>query len=286
VRLLPIAMSVPYILSGMMTVGKLTVVTQTFANIVSALTFAAAYYAQIAALRAAVARFRLFEQELGRPPASGILIARDERMVALRDVVLRRPDGRKLLEIDDLTLRKGDRVLVRGRSGIGKSTMLRAIAGLWGFGSGTVCAPAAARMRFVPPRSFMPDGTLAELLTYPDPPAPADHGRYVAVLERLSLSELAGRLDDRAQWRRILSTGEQQRIGLARVLLGRPEFVFLDEATSALDPELEAAAYRALHESLPDAAILSVAHRETAVPHHSRVVDVGGVQQSPIACNQ
>ena len=285
VRLLPIAMSVPYILSGRMTVGKLTIVTQTFAMVVSALTFAAAYYAQIAALRAAVARLQLFEHELDRPLTRGLIVTRDDTLVALRDVVLKRPDGKKLLEIDDLTVRKGDRILVRGRSGIGKSTVLRAIAGLWGYGSGTVSAPAPTRMQFLPQHSFMPNGTLAELLTYPELPVPANRPHYVAMLERLSLPELADRLDESAQWSQILSPGEQQRIGLARVLLRRPEFVFLDEATSALDIELETDAYRALREMLPNAAIVSVAHRPTVAPYHSRVIDIeaAGVRQSTLA---
>jgi len=285
-RLLPIALSAPRVLAGLMTVGQMTVVGETFRNVMSGITFFATYYAQIAALRAGVARVRYFQDEMELPITSEIAVETGAANVALDNVTIDLPDGRRLLEIDGITIDKGDRVLIRGRSGSGKSTMLRTIAGLWPHGSGTVRLPDRENVMFLPQRSYMPDGTLAELLTFPRLPDKADHGRYVDALARLSLGAYGDRLEEHAEWRHILSPGEQQRIAVVRALLRKPDFLFLDEATSALDVELEADLYRALTESLPLSAIVSVAHRPTVARYHKTAIDVGAGRASPGVVSQ
>ena len=273
-RFVPVLLSIPHILARQMTVGQMAVATLAFATVLGGLTVFARLYASIAALRAGVARIRLLDTELHRPLVSDIQLVEGGADVALRGLAIDLPNGKRLLEVGEFGVRAGDRVLVRGRSGAGKSTLLRAIAGLWPYGSGDIGMPARERVMFLPQRGYMPSGTLAELLSYPEQPSEADRGRYAEALRRLSLTDFIERLDDYAEWRRVLSPGEQQRMAAVRVLLRSPDFLFLDEATSALDVQLEADLYRVLAEALPTAAIVSVAHRPTVAQFHTTALDI------------
>jgi putative ATP-binding cassette transporter len=283
-RFVPVLLSIPHILAGQMTVGQMAAAAISFTLVLSGLAVIARLYASIAALRAGVARIRLLDTELHRPRASDIHLVHGADGVTLRDVSIDLPGGERLLDVGRFEVRAGDRILVRGRSGAGKSTLLRAIAGLWPYGAGRIDVPARERVMFLPQRGYMPSGTLAELLCYPRAPSEAERGRYVDALRRLSLTGLVNRLDDYAEWRRVLSPGEQQRVAAVRAMLHAPDFLFLDEATSALDIELEADLYRVLTEALPTAAIVSVAHRPTVARFHSTAVDIaaGHVETSVI----
>jgi putative ATP-binding cassette transporter len=164
------------------------------------------------------------------------------------------------------------RWLVRGPSGAGKSTLMRTLAGLWPFGEGTIEKPADAKLLFIPQRSYLPIGTLKAALSYPSDASAFSDEACREVLTVCRLPELAGRLDESAHWERSLSPGEQQRLAAARALLQQPDFLFLDEATSALDPENESIIYNALIERLPNAAIVSVAHRKTLEAFHDQTL--------------
>jgi len=277
-RFVPVLLSIPHILARQMTVGQMAVATLAFATVLGGLTVFARLYASIAALRAGVARIRLLDTELHRPLVSDIQLVLGGPKVALRALTINLPNGKRLLEVRQFGVQAGDRILVRGRSGAGKSTLLRAIAGLWPYGSGDIEMPERERVMFLPQRGYMPSGTLAELLSYPEAPSEADRGRYADALRRLSLTDFIERLDDYAEWRRVLSPGEQQRMAAVRVLLRSPDFLFLDEATSALDVQLEADLYRALAEALPTAAIVSVAHRPTVAQFHTTALDIAAGQ--------
>ena len=280
-RVLPVLLSMPHILAGEMTVGQMGGATIAFTAVLGGLAFFARIYGSIATLRAGVARVRLFDAELDRPLAGGLVVTEVDEGVTLRDVSIDLPDGRRLVDVPHLDVAPGDRVLVRGRSGAGKSTLLRALAGLWPYGSGQIGMPSRDRAMFLPQRAYMPSGTLAALLSYPGESAPADRERYVDVLRRLSLEAYVDRLDEYAEWRRILSPGEQQRVAAARALLRAPDFLFLDEATSGLDMALETDVYRALAEISPMTAIVSVAHRPTVARFHGAAVDIEGGLASP-----
>jgi len=277
-RFLPVLLSIPHILAHQMTVGQMAVASIAFTTVLSGLAVVARQYASIAELRAGVARIRLLDTELQRPQTSDLRLVEGGELVTLRGVSINLPSGERLLDVDRLDVTAGDRVLIRGRSGAGKSTLLRVIAGLWPYGAGRIDLPPRERVMFIPQRSYMPSGTLAELICYPGEPVEADRDRYIEALRRLSLTRFVDRLDDYAEWRRVLSPGEQQRIAAVRVLLRAPDFLFLDEATSALDIELEADLYRALTETLPDAAIVSVAHRPTVARFHTTAIDISGGQ--------
>lgn len=271
----PMALCAPLVLDGRMGVGDLQLVGSAFLMMYSSVSVLATSYSDIAILRAAVARMRLFDEALDKPAESGIEVSQSaQNVMATRNLALCLPGGSPLVDVGNLQLKAGDRLLVRGPSGAGKSTLMRALAGLWPFGSGLVEIPEGKRICFLPQRSYMPDGTLASLLTYPKAPDPARDSEYVAVLSSLGLGALTSRLHQHDQWRQILSPGEQQRLAAARALLAKPDFLFLDEASSALDPRSETTLYTLLDEQLPHAALVSVAHRPDVARFHRDVLSI------------
>jgi putative ATP-binding cassette transporter len=186
------------------------------------------------------------------------------------DLVL--PNGRALIRGLDAKIQAGDKLLISGPSGAGKTTLFRALAGIWPFGSGRLLKPNEATALFLPQRPYLPIGTLRNAVAYPARPDEIDPQATQAVLRDVNLEHLASRLDEEANWSHELSIGEQQRVAIARALLLKPDWLYLDEATSALDPPNEQRMYRLLAERLPNATVLSIAHRpEVARFHHRRL---------------
>jgi vitamin B12/bleomycin/antimicrobial peptide transport system ATP-binding/permease protein len=198
------------------------------------------------------------------------LVTATDGTVRLEDLTLELPHGEKLLEHASLALRPGTSVVVTGRSGTGKSTLFRALAGIWPFGRGTVARPAAEHCLFLPQRPYIPLGTLLHVVAYPLDPAAVPREAVAAALADVGLGALAGHLDDDGNWPQVLSGGEQQRLALARALLVKPDWLFLDEATASLDPEAEAELYHVLKARLPATTIVSIAHRPAVAAFHDQ----------------
>src|SRR4029077_20699573 len=171
---------------------------------------------------------------------------------------------------DGIGVEPGERVLLTGPSGAGKSTLFRAIAGTWPFGSGTVFVPKRAKVMALPQRPYFPIGTLAAAVAYPAEPGTFDSEALAEVIRAVGLPALAGRLHEEAHWNRMLSLGEQQRLGIARAILQAPDYLFLDEATASLDEPSEAKLYGLLVERLPLTTIVSIGHRSTLIAFHGR----------------
>jgi putative ATP-binding cassette transporter len=190
--------------------------------------------------------------------------------VGLVDLAISLPTGVPLVAADDFAIAAGDSVLVTGPSGAGKSTLLRAVAGIWPFGSGRIVVPKNAKLMTLPQRPYFPVGTLAAAVSYPAEPGTFNRERIAEAVTAVGRPALAERLDEEAHWNRMLSLGEQQRLGLARAMLQAPEYLFLDEATASLDEPSEAALYRLLQERLPGCTIVSIGHRSTLIPFHRR----------------
>lgn len=188
-------------------------------------------------------------------------------------MTVRDPAGAALVSDLDVALEPGGSLLVKGRSGCGKTTLLRAVAGLWPYTSGTNAKPAGSL--FLPQVPYVPLGELREVLSYPDETAAAD-SRLVDVLALVGLEQLGDRLGAVEHWAEVLSPGEQQRLSFARALLLRPSLVILDEATSALDEEWEGRLYGLLRAELPEAVLVSVGHRGTLDRWHTSVLELLG----------
>jgi putative ATP-binding cassette transporter len=185
----------------------------------------------------------------------------------------------------------GGSLVVTGRSGTGKTTLLRSLAQLWPYASGTVRYPTADGAMFLPQLPYAPLGDLRTVVCYPAPSESFGDKDIHTALDRVTLGHLALRLDEVADWSKVLSPGEQQRVAFARVLLNAPRAVFLDESTSALDEGQKFALYRTLRERLPDCIVVSVSHRGTVEQHHDHRLELLGasewrltpIQSSPTA---
>jgi putative ATP-binding cassette transporter len=202
-----------------------------------------------------------------------ISIERGSAGVEVEALDLDLPDGQSLRRDIALAAGPGKPLLITGPSGIGKSTLLRAMAGLWPFGRGQIRVADGGTL-FLPQRPYLPLGTLADALVYPATTAAVPSGSLCEALRAVGLAHLVGRLDEEANWAQRLSIGEQQRLAFARVLLARPAIVFLDEATSALDETAEMSLYRLLREAPWRPTIVSVGHHGHLRRYHDTVLDL------------
>jgi putative ATP-binding cassette transporter len=250
-----------------------------FGTVQDALSFFVTAYRTIAEWRSVVARLDGFEMSvesaahLGEHELTiGLTQPVGSDAIALEQLLVKLPNGEPLVAADAFTIRPTERVLVTGPSGSGKSTLFRAVAGIWPFGAGTIAIPEKARLMMLPQRPYFPIGPLGDAVVYP-----AERGTFAPAqlkdaLLAVGLPDLAERLDEEGHWNRMLSLGEQQRLGLARALLHAPDYLFLDEATASLDEPSEARLYRLLAEKLLQATIVSIGHRSTLDAFHTRKV--------------
>ncbi|UTD27297.1 ABC transporter ATP-binding protein/permease [Bradyrhizobium sp. WD16] len=255
--------------------GGMMQTASAFSSVQRALSFFVSIYRQLAEWRAVVDRLGGFEAAIASGHAltvSGdtIRMVEGEGELALHDLLVQLPKGQPLVSANGFAVQPGERVLVTGPSGSGKSTLFRAIAGTWPFGSGTIRIPAHAKLMVLPQRPYFPVGALRAAIAYPSPPQAFTTERLREVLGDVGLPALSDRIDEEAHWNRQLSLGEQQRLGMARVLLERPDFLFLDEATASLDEPSEALLYRLLQDRMPMATIVSIGHRSTLEAFHDR----------------
>jgi putative ATP-binding cassette transporter len=273
--IVPLLIAAPSFFAGLMTLGTVVQIRFAYAQVSGALNWIVYAYQEIARWRANVERLSTFTEFLDDTAAelerSKIrVVPADTTMLRLADLRLTAPDGSPLIDTVNASVSAGERVAISGASGTGKTILLRAIAGIWPFGTGCIEIPAEARMLFVPQRPYLPLGPLRAIVSYPAEEDAFPDERIREVLELLGLGQLAPRLDETDAWAQQLSPNEQQRLAIARVLLNAPDWVFLDKATSALDEQTEQRVYALLAERLPHMTVISVAHRPEVAAYHTR----------------
>jgi putative ATP-binding cassette transporter len=278
--IIPFIFTAPFYFAGKIPLGIMIQTAEAFTRVEAALTFFIKYYISLADFKSVVDRLTSFDQAIERAraldAAGPVRVAgpAGTAPVALEDVKITLPDGRRIVDAKRLSLAAGESVLLVGPSGSGKSTCFRAISGIWPFGEGRIQIPDGARVMVVPQKPYTPIGTLRAAVTYPEPADTYPDDDIRRALEDARLGSLAGQLDREDIWSQRLSGGELQRIAMARALLMQPDWLFLDEATSAVDERLEADLYRMLAARLPKTTIVSIGHRSTLRAFHKRRIDM------------
>jgi vitamin B12/bleomycin/antimicrobial peptide transport system ATP-binding/permease protein len=268
----PFLMAAPRYFNKEIQLGGLLQISEAFGQVQQSLSYMINAYASIAEWRAVVERLADFEARMAAAEENQVTVPIDGAALNVDDIEVTLPDGRKLLSGLQLAVKPGESVLITGPSGSGKTTLFRVLSGLWPLRRGRVEMPDQPVM-FLPQKPYLPVGTIAEALSYPNSP-PMVREPLVELLRQVDLPHLEAQLEVPDNWALKLSLGEQQRIGFARALLKRPQWLFLDEATSALDETAERKMHALLKSALPGLTLISIGHRSSLVTLHDRRVSL------------
>lgn len=274
--IVPLLVAAPAFFAGRLTLGGVTQTGIAYGQVSGALSWFVDAYQEIAAWRASIERLATFQERLDETQheieqADGIrVVAGDEAALRLDDVTLAQPGGAVLAAGLAGRVAAGERVAIVGPPGVVKTTLFRALAGIWPFGHGRITLPRGAQALFLAHQPYLPMGTLREAVSYPCPAGAFSDEAARDALAAVGLGALAGRLDDNEPWEQQLSGDEQQRLVFARVLLQRPDWLILDDATAALDEIAERDIYALLAERLPGTAVVSLTNRPHLGQYHQR----------------
>ena len=278
--IIPFIFTAPFYFARKIELGTMTQTAGAFAQVSNSLTFFVNYYTFLAGFKSVVDRLNSFDAAIDEAQAlteaGPARVAAPAGVAAIDldkvDIVL--PDGRHIVETKHLELKAGESVVLSGPSGSGKSTLFRAISGIWPYGEGCISKPAGIQVMVLPPKPYIPIGTLRSAVTYPAVSGTYSDEDIRAALVDARLGDLVGELDHEEVWSQRLSSGEQQRLGLVRALLMQPDWLLLDKSTSAVEETLEAELYAVLARRLPKATIVSIGHRSTLAGLHHRHLEM------------
>lgn len=278
----PTLVVAPAYLAGAIPLGVLVQAAHAFQRVEASLSFFVNAYSKIAEWKAAMDRVAQLEAAMrvvdyvDLPNSAVDIAAHAHATMTVRDLLLRLPNGEPIAPVADFTLVPGDRLLVDGRSGSGKSSLLRTLAGAWPFGEGEIRIPASARVLVLPAQPYFPLGSLRQALAYPMAAEDASDGEVRFAMAAVGLAHLADRLDQEAEWSTVLSGGEQQRIGFARALINRPTILMLDDAVSRLSSVDACALYEQIVARLPDTIMISIGQSAAIADLHRHVITMNG----------
>jgi putative ATP-binding cassette transporter len=274
---IPVLLCAPKFISGDMSLGEVMQAASAFITVQSAFSWLVDNYPRFADWTASARRvgsLLVALDALEHADEEGVGYIRrtgtQESALRLRNLSITLDNGTEVLKEAEVTIGPGEKVLVVGESGTGKSSLVRAIAGLWPWGGGEIQYHDHLSFFLLPQRSYLPIGNLRRAVSYPSAPDTFDDATLVDALNAVGLESFVDRLEEDAPWDQILSGGEKQRLAFARLLVQKPDVVVLDEATSALDPASQDHLMHLLAERLPNATLISVAHRPELEAFHDR----------------
>ena len=277
----PLLLGAPKYLSGEMTLGSLMQAAAAFMQVQVALNWLAdnalrladwfASSHRVTQLTDAIDRLEESLGPIGRAETIKLGVSPDDR-VHLRHLSITLDDGRLKIDGAETTILPGEKVLVKGGAGTGKNTLIHAMAGLWPWGCGEILLPDGASIAFLPQRPYLPLGTLRTALLYPHPEHEISEEKTREALTRCGLEHLVPRLDEIDQWATLLSSGEQQRLAFARVLIRPPDILIMDEPTSSLDELSQFKIMEYMRDLLTNAMVIHAGHRAGLEPFHNREI--------------
>lgn len=278
--LLPLVVALPNYFNKVFKLGGLVQTLQAFGKIQDALSYLINSYTKIAEWQAVVRRLitflnHIYDVEKKASDQNHLTVHRSpDNKIVVKKLSIQTPHNEPLLENINYEFTHDHHYLIKGRSGIGKSTFVRVIAGIWPFSSGEIYLPVSKNIMYLPQKPYMPIGTLEEALLFPDGIGSVPEKKLISLLQDVNLPALVDKLKETNMWSEQLSPGELQRIAFLRVLLHQPDWVFLDETTSSLDIESEKFLYNLLQTKLPECSIISVGHRPSLESFHTQVLDL------------
>jgi putative ATP-binding cassette transporter len=276
--IIPILLCAPKYVGGIMTLGEVMQAASAFLIVQTAFNWLVDNYPRLADWTASARRLASLLVSLDdleradREETTGRIVRKqaEDGALRLRNLSVTLNDGSAVVNEADVAIAPGEKVLVAGESGTGKSTLVRAIAGLWPWGEGEILVKFEG-MFLMPQQPYVPVGTLRRATTYPLSPEAVDDAVVRKTLEEVGLGYFLDRLDEEdTRWEHILSGGEKQRLAFARALIQRPDIIVMDEATAALDSLSEAQLMQLILERLPEATVVSVGHRAELEAFHTR----------------
>lgn len=278
--IVPLLLIAPKYLSGEVTLGAVMQVVAAFSAVQSALIWFVDNFTRLAEWFASVARVDELQEALEGLDVGTLMEGEtsirlgesEDGAIHLDNLSIAHSNGRAVISDASVVIELGEKVLIVGESGTGKSTLIRALAGLWPWGSGAINLPHGKSLAFVPQKPYLPMGTFRTVLLYPEADKPVQDEVVLAALKRCGLGYMAKRLDDEDAWDRILSGGERQRVAFTRLLIQRPDIVIMDEATSALDEDSQTSLLGLLEGELKHATVISVGHRPGLEEFHDRKI--------------
>lgn len=278
--IVPLLLIAPKYLSGEVTLGAVMQVVAAFSAVQAALIWFVDNFVRLAEWFASVARVDELQEAMEALDVGTImegetqiaLTESEDGAIHLENLSVAHSNGRVVIADASVVINLGEKVLVVGESGTGKSTLIRALAGLWPWGSGSIAVPRGKSIAFVPQKPYLPIGTLRTVALYPEAEKPVADEVVVAALKRCGLAYMAKRLDETERWDQILSGGERQRMAFARLLIQRPDIIIMDEATSALDEDSQDSLLRLFDQELAHATLISVGHRPGLEDYHERKI--------------
>lgn len=280
-EIFPYVAAAPLYFLGKNELGDLMQISYSFGEVNGALNWFVESYEKIADFQSSISRMMQLENALNDKPLNyqakninhHFTITKD---ILINELTITQPNQPlHLMQALNLSLKKGEDVVIRGDSGLGKSTLLKVIACTWRHGKGDILLPKDDRYFFMAQKPSIPHGvSLREILAYPGLVGDYDTRQFEDVLKMVGLEVFVSSLDKPAvQWFRTLSGGQQQRISFARALLKKPDWLFLDEATSSLDPKSESYLYTLIKNMLPNTTLVSIAHRDSVEAFHHKIIN-------------
>lgn len=267
----PMLISAPLYFAKIITMGSIMQISSAFGRVQDSLSTLVSNFTSWASWKSVVDRLALFYLSMEEvEKLRCIAIEKNATKLEVRDLQIKSPRDKLLLEHVNLDLSSGESLLIRGASGCGKSTLIKALAGIWPYTQGQVRYLNEAKVLFLSQKPYLPQGSLRLAASYPS--APIKDGRTEQFFKLVGLEHLIPHLDEVDTWSHILSLGEQQRVAIVRALLNQPDMLFLDEASSAMDEQSESLVYDLLNQYLPQCIMISVGHRSTLIAKHKLVL--------------